>query len=167
MNATALMAALNTVEQDHRLVLEKSQALKDIVSYLVEGGDMDGHQLLGRLRDINKYFATEFENHLEEEETTLFPLFETHKPEGSELAARLRQEHTELRRKRQEFEDCLEVAGSLEDTLPRTVLRDLLGYGWEFWEVLDHHAHAEALGLHQYMARSLAEPEATSESPTE
>jgi hemerythrin-like domain-containing protein len=166
MNATELLAALNTVEQDHRLVLEKSQALKDIVSYLVEGGGMDGHQLLNRLRDINKYFATEFENHLEEEETTLFPLFEKHKPEGSELAARLRLEHTDLRRKRQEFEDCLEVAGSLEDTLPRAVLRDLLGYGWEFWQVLDSHAHTEARGLHQYIAQSLAEGEATGEPQT-
>jgi hypothetical protein len=84
-------------------------------------------------------------------------LFEKHRPEGAGLAARLRLEHTDLRHKRQEFEDCLEVAGSLEDTLPRTVLRDLLGYGWEFWQLLDNHAHTEARGLHQYIAQFLAE----------
>ena len=81
-------------------------------------------------------------------------MLEKHKPEGAELVGRLRLDHEELRRKRQEFEDCLEVAGDLEDSLPRTLLRDLLGYGWEFWQVLDNHAHAEARGLHQYIAQT-------------
>jgi hemerythrin-like domain-containing protein len=151
-----IMAALNTVEQDHRLVLEKAQALNDIVSCVLDAADMDPHQALGRLREINKYFATEFESHLEEEETTLFPLLAKHTPGGSGLAACLRREHGELRRKRGEFENCLETAAELEDTLPKAVLRDLVVYGWEFWEALDNHAHAEARALHQYLARSLA-----------
>jgi hypothetical protein len=32
MNATEVMAALNTVEQDHRLVLDRMQALKETVN---------------------------------------------------------------------------------------------------------------------------------------
>ena len=36
MNATELVAALNTVEQDHRLVLDKVQALKEAVCCLVD-----------------------------------------------------------------------------------------------------------------------------------
>ncbi len=74
---------------------------------------------------------------------------------GPELVALLRAEHSEILRKREELGNCLEVAGGLEDRLPRAVVRDLLGYGWELWELLDHHAHAETRAVHRCLARSL------------
>ena len=42
------------------------------------------------------------------------------------------------------------------------VLRDLLAYGWELWELLDNHAHAETQAVHQCVAQSLAGAGATS-----
>jgi len=156
MNATEFGAALDTVEQDHRLVLEQMQMLKDIVGSLFDGGDLDMDLLLERLKDINKYFATEFEAHLEEEEATLFPLLEKHEPAGRDLVARLRQEHADLRRMREEFGKCLEVCAELEDAVPRAVLRDLITYGWEFWNLLDNHAHTETRALQEWIAHSLS-----------
>jgi hypothetical protein len=76
-------------------------------------------------------------------------------PDGPELVACLRREHEELRRKREEFGNCLELAIELEGGLTKTVLRDLLGYGWDLWDLLDKHAHVETRALHQYLARSL------------
>jgi hypothetical protein len=162
MNATELAAALDTVEQDHRLVLEKMQMLKDIVHHLFDIEGLDARPVVGRLGDLNKYFATEFEAHLEEEEVTLFPLLERHQPGGRDLVSRLRQEHGELRRKRADFEKCLDVAGELMDPLPRAVLRDLLTYGWELWDLLDNHALTETRAVQQCIADSLAAESAKS-----
>jgi hemerythrin-like domain-containing protein len=156
MNVESL-AALNTVEQDHQLVLDKMRALKETVSCLLEPGDTGPRRALDRLRDLNEYFATHFAAHLEEEEATLFPFLERCNPAGPELVARLRREHGEIRRKREEFGNCLEVASELEDDLPRQVLRDLLDYGWDLWEFLDHHAHLETQAVHQCIGRSLLE----------
>lgn len=149
MNAAELVAALNTVEQDHRLVLEKMQALKDAVCCLVDPRDGDLRRALDRLRDLNDYFATQFAVHMDEEELTLFPLLGQQRPAGADLVSRLRVEHTEILRKREEFGNCLDVAAGLEDALPRAVVRDLLGYGWELWDLLDTHAHAETRAVHQ------------------
>src|SRR3954453_21500861 len=129
MNATEVMAALETVEQDHRLVLDKAQALKETVSCLLDPKGMDPRRVLDRLQEISEYCATQLEAHMEEEETTQFPFLERHTPEGPELVARLRSEHDEIRRRREEFDNCLKVAAELEDGLPRAVQRDLLGYG--------------------------------------
>src|SRR5579864_5225880 len=130
MNATDLLPALNTVEQDHRLVLDKMRALKETACYLLDPGDTTPRQVLERLRGLHDYFATQFTAHLEEEEKTLFPLLEQHQPGGPELVARLRREHGEIRRRCEELGNCLEVADGLEDEFPRMVLRDLLAYGW-------------------------------------
>jgi hypothetical protein len=35
------------------------------------------------------------------------------------------------------------------------VLRDLLTYAWELWELLDRHAHAETQGIHECLERHL------------
>lgn len=127
MSAAQIMAALSTVEQDHRLVLEKMQALKGAVSCLLESGDGDAgvRCVLVRLRESNRFFAGRFEAHLEEEERTLFPFLERQKPEGPALVACLRQEHAEIRRLRDELGKCLGVAFEIEDDPPRMVLRGL------------------------------------------
>jgi hemerythrin-like domain-containing protein len=155
MNATELTAVLNTVEQDHRLLLKKMQALKDAVSCLLEPGQAQLHRLLGRLRDSNDYFATQFEAHMDEEERALFPFLERQQPDGPALVARLRREHAEIRRLREEFGKCLAVALEVEDAPARMVLRDLLAFGWELWRLLDDHAHEEAQAVQQAAARSL------------
>jgi hemerythrin-like domain-containing protein len=155
MSATELTAVLSTVEQDHRLVLEKMQALKDAVNGLLESGEVPLHRTLGRLRESNEYFATQFEAHLEAEERTLFPFLERQQSDGPALVARLRRDHAEIRRLRQEFDNCLAVALETEGAAPRMVLRDLLAFGWELWELLDDHAHVETRAVHQGADRHL------------
>jgi hypothetical protein len=155
MKASELLAALNTVEQDHRLVLHKVQALREAVECLLGPGDTDPRRFLGRLRELDGYFATHFAAHLEEEEATLFPLLERHTPGGAELVGRLRLEHEEIRRKREDFGNCVGVATDLEDGLPKAVRRDLLTLGWELWELLDAHAHVETQAVHGCVGRYL------------
>jgi hemerythrin-like domain-containing protein len=155
MDVTGVMAALNTVEQDHRLVLERMQTLKDSVDCLLYRTPEDARQALLQLREINKYFATEFTCHLEEEEQTLFPLLEQCNPEGREQVARLRTEHDTIRRACQELDDCLQVANELKDGLRKAVLRDVFLYGWRLWERLDDHAHLETQMIHQGLESAL------------
>jgi hemerythrin-like domain-containing protein len=157
MNATEVTAALHTVEQDHRLVLDRVQALKDAVRGLFDTLDEDPRPALARLRDSNKFFATQFAAHLEEEETALFPLLERDAAGGAELVGRLRREHAEIRRRREELGNCLDVALGLDGRLPRMVVRDLVAYGWELWDLLDEHAHTETRAVHQCIARSFGE----------
>jgi hemerythrin-like domain-containing protein len=149
MNANEIGAALNTVEQDHRFVLEKMQMLKNIVEFMCDSGNPDPQLIIERLDNINKFFVTEFEAHMEEEEVTLFPLLEKHISSGPDLVARLKQEHEDLRRLREEFGNCLTVAGQLDGALPPMVFKDLLSFGWEFWDLLDNHAHSETRALQQ------------------
>jgi hypothetical protein len=156
MNATELTAALDTVVQDHRLVLEKMQAFKGAVSCLLDPRNDQVPQTLSRLWESNEYFATQFEAHLEEEERALFPFLER-QPEGAALVGRLRRDHTEIRRLRDEFGKCLAVACEVEGHPPRMVLRDTMAYGWELWGLLDDHAHREAQAVHQATARCLQE----------
>lgn len=156
MNANEIMAALGTVEQDHELVLEKIRALRTVVGLLLEPKDFDPRRVLSQLREIRDYLATQLEAHFEEEDETLFPILEQQSPNGPQLVASLRQEHDEIRRKREEFTNCLEVATELEDNLPRAVLRDLVIDGWELWSLLDHHANAETEGVQECVAQALA-----------
>jgi hypothetical protein len=158
MSATELTAVLNTVEQDHRLVLGKMHALKDAVTCLLEPGAIDARPILARLQQSNEFFATQFEAHLEEEERTLFPFLERQPPEGPALVARLRRDHAEIRRLREEFGKCLAVAQEIEDGPPKMVLRDVFAYGWELLDVLDHHANAETRAVHQAAGRYFQEP---------
>jgi iron-sulfur cluster repair protein YtfE (RIC family) len=149
MNAAAFTAALNTVEQDHQLVLDKIHALKELVGRLLSPEDLDTPQVLNRLRELDAFFATQLANHMDEEETTLFPLLEHYQAEGPALATRLRHEHDEIRRKLAAFNNSLGVALDLQDGLSQAVLWNLLIDGWELWELLDRHAHAETEGLRQ------------------
>jgi hemerythrin-like domain-containing protein len=155
MSSAELGAVLNTVEQDHRLVLEKMRVLKDAVGCLLGPGAVDVRGVLDRLRQSNDYFAGQFEAHMQEEERALFPFLERQKPEGPALVARLRQEHAEIRRLREEFGKCLAVAFEIEDDPPKMVLRDVLAFGWELWELLDNHAHVETQAVHQGADRYL------------
>jgi hemerythrin-like domain-containing protein len=155
MDVAEFVTALKTVEQDHRLVLEKMQALKDTASCLLEPGDRDCRAALGRLREINDYFATQFAAHLKEEEAMLFPFLERQHTEGSALVDRLRRDHEEIRRHREEFGNCLEFGIELEDGVTKMVLRDILIYGYSLWELLDNHAHVETQAVHQCIGQHL------------
>ncbi len=157
MSAAQITAVLNTVEQDHRLVLQKMEALKESVSCLMNPGPegADVRCVLGRLRENSRFFASQFEAHVADEERILFPLLEGQKPEGPDLVASLGQEHAEIRRLREELSKCLEVALEVEDELPVMVVRDVFTYGWELWEALDNHAHVETQAVHRATARYL------------
>jgi hypothetical protein len=156
MNAAAIEAALNTVEQDHRLVLDKMQALKEAVSGLLDPGRGASRRAVGRLCELYRFFLTQFITHIDEEEVTLFPLLAQNDPEGPEVAAQLRQEHVAIRRRLDDFGNCLEIAAGLDDP-PRAVLRDLFSYGWDFWEKLAEHAHDETRAVRRCVARSFSE----------
>ena len=104
---------------------------------------------------MHDYFATHFAAHLLEEERTLFPYLRRNLPDGADLVARLQAEHAEIRRKREEFGNCLDVAAELGDGLPSAVVNDLLVFGWELWDILDHHAHAETYAVQRCVARPL------------
>jgi iron-sulfur cluster repair protein YtfE (RIC family) len=153
MNNADLMNALNTVEQDHHLVLDRMQALKETVGYWFAPEKVDPNQLLKRLREINTFFANEFAAHMEEEEQTLFPFLEQHTAQGKALVSRLRLEHEEIRRKREEFGNCLGFAVELEKGINKMVLRDLLTYGYELWQRLDKHAHVETEAVQECIGR--------------
>jgi hypothetical protein len=155
MNDAASLAALSTVEEDHRLLLEKVRALHEAVSCLLERGESAARRALSRLRGLHEYFATHLASHVADEEAALFPYLERHSPGGPELVARLRREHDAITRRHEEFGNSLAVAGELEDGLPRAVLRDLLAYGWELWEVLDSHAGLETRAVHRCLTRCL------------
>ncbi len=155
MNAEEWMAALKTVEQDHQLVLDKMQALRETVSCLLAPGETLPRQALDRLRELNGYFSTQLACHMDQEEVTLFPLVERHVPGGADIVLRLRREHEEIRCKLEEFGKCLHVCGELEDNLPRMVARDLLTYGWQLWDVLDNHAHLETAALQECIVQAL------------
>lgn len=154
MNANEVMAALQTVEQDHELVVEKIRALRNVVILLLDTPTADPRRALGQLREIKDYLNTQLEAHFDEEDETLFPLLEK-QPGGPPLVARLREEHEAIRRKREDFANCLQVAGELEDNLPRAVLRDLVFDGWELWTLLDRHAHAETEAVQECVVRAL------------
>jgi hypothetical protein len=154
MSAAELTAVLNTVEQDHRLVLAKMHVLKDALSCLLEPGKIDPRPVLARLLESNEFIATRFQAHMEEEERTLLPLLER-QPGGPALVARLRRDHAEIRRLREEFGKCLAVALQIEDEPPKMVLRDVFAFGWELWDALDDHAHAETRAAHQVAGRHL------------
>jgi hemerythrin-like domain-containing protein len=156
MSAASFQAALNTVEQDHELVLTKMRALKSAIDAVLAAPDTDRALVLERFRNIHSFFATHFEDHLKEEEQTLFPLLEEQHPAGPELVARLRREHAEIRSKREDLGNCLHVAGELEDYLPDMVVRDLLTFGWRLWEMLDNHAHVETKAVQQCLSGCLA-----------
>ena len=155
MNTAGPVAALKTVEEDHRLVLEKMRALREAISWLISPGSPGPRRALERLREAHAYFATHFAAHLLEEERTLFPYLRKRLSDGADLVARLQAEHAEIRRKREEFGNCLDVATDLGDDLPRAVVNDLLCFGWELWDILDHHAHAETYAVQRCLARAL------------
>ena len=83
MHIADFVAALNTLEQDHQLLLDRMQALKEMVGCLAEPESIDPPRVFGRLRELDKYFITQLTTHMDEEETTLFPLLEQFPPEGS------------------------------------------------------------------------------------
>jgi hypothetical protein len=131
------------------------QALKNAISCLLDLDRANVSAAVEQLRDFNEYSGNQFSAHLAEEETTLFPLLEQHATGGRELVARLRQEHQDMYRKREDFAKCLRIAVEVEDELPRMVLRDLLADGWLLWEMLDKHAHNETRAVHECIMRSL------------
>jgi hemerythrin-like domain-containing protein len=157
MSAADIKAVFETVEQDHRLVLDKMRALKEAVDCLLRPENTDNavRSVLGQLRESNRFFGTQFDAHLAEEERTLFPFLERGQWDGPALVTRLRNEHAEIRRLREELSKCLSVASEIEDEPPRMVLRDVVAFGWELWDALDEHAHTETQAVYQEAARFL------------
>ncbi len=155
MHIANFVAALDTVAQDHQLLLDRMEALKEMVACLAEPENFDPPKVFGRLRDLDKYFITQFTTHMDEEETMLFPLLEQFPPEGGALAECLRQEHEVLRRALADFDSGVGVALDLQDRPPAVLLRDLLMQASELWELLDKHAHAETQGVHDCLKRQL------------
>jgi iron-sulfur cluster repair protein YtfE (RIC family) len=153
MNAAELLSALHTVEKDHELVLEKMQALKEAIQFQLGSGETGPRKAVRRLREMDDHFTTQFAAHMDEEETALFPLLARQADDGPALVARLQAEHADIQRRCEELGKCLDVADQLKDAVPHMVLLDLLGYGWELWEALDHHAHLETRAVHQCLAR--------------
>lgn len=156
MNVKELTAVLNTVEQDHQLVLQKVQSLKETVN-LLEPDEKKPREALQRLRNLHDYFTTQFAIHLDEEEITLFPLLER-RSGSSELLSRLRAEHEDLRRKCERFGNDLEIAAQLEDHVPKAVVRDVLTDAWDLWELLDRHAHAETHAVQECLLGAISVP---------
>ena len=155
MNAKAFAEAYATLEQDHELVLDRVQALREMVLVLMDPDNLDAPRVFARLRELDNYFSTQLVTHMEEEETTLFPLLESFPPEGPALSNRLGHEHDELRRKLEEFSSCLTIALELQDRPPTTVIEDLLVYTWDLWELLDQHAYEETHGLNECLKRAM------------
>jgi hemerythrin-like domain-containing protein len=155
MGVLEVAAALTTVEQDHQLVVDRVQALQEMVAALMSPTEIDAPKVFGRLLELDNFFVTQFAIHMDEEEKTLFPLLEQFAPDGPALAERLRQEHRTLRNKLDDFSNCLAVAIELQDRPPRVVLRDLLTYAWDLWSALDKHAHAETQGIQECLERHL------------
>jgi iron-sulfur cluster repair protein YtfE (RIC family) len=147
-----ILAALSTVEQDHQLVLDKVKGLKDAVGCLM-GPGANLHDALERLRDLNRFFSTAFEAHMQEEEVTLFPLLEKDGPEGAAVVRRLQDDHAEIRRRLEEFDKSLYVASGTEDDPQKMVVRDLLAFGWDLWDILDEHARLETDAVRQCLVR--------------
>ncbi len=162
MNATELMAALDTVEQDHQLILDKMTGLKAAVACLLEPAT-NCHAALDRLRELNDFFATAFETHMQEEEVTLFPLLEKNGPDSVALVKHLLDQHAEIRGRLEEFDKCLHVADETEDNLQKMVVRDLVAFGWELWQTLDEHARLETQAVRgcmdRYFGKATAKPE--------
>ncbi len=159
MDKAEFLAALNTVEQDHELVLQRVQSLKETVELLLNPREMDAHQVLNRLQEVHNFFTKQFTAHMNEEETDLFPFLQEYSPVGEQLVAQLKSEHEDLTRKLEEFGNCLDVSLQLEDHLPKTVQMDLLVYGLDLWESLDKHAHVETQAVHQCIAESVKKEE--------
>lgn len=152
MDARKLISVMDIVEQDHDLVLNRIHSLKEATHCLLEVGRVKPQPLLRRLRELNDFFVTRLAAHFEEEEQSLFPYLEQTLPDGPALVARLRSDHKAINRKREEFANCLELASELEDGITRAVVEDLFTYGWDLWDLLDQHAHAETESLRQCIA---------------
>jgi hypothetical protein len=151
MNATEFMAAMNTVEQDHQLVLDKVKGLKEAVGCLLEPAT-NWHAALDRLCELNRFFATAFETHMQEEEKNLFPLLEKNAPDGATVVQQLQSAHIEIRRQIEAFGKCLHVAAESDDDPQKTVVRDVLAFGWELWGILDEHARRETQAVQRCLA---------------
>jgi hemerythrin-like domain-containing protein len=148
MDIAEYVAAIDTLEQDHELVLDRMQTLKEILGCLMQPSGINAPQVFGRLRELSDFFSTQLTIHMDEEEKTLFPLLEKCSPEQSPVVKQLREEHEMFRRKMAEFESSLAVAQDLQDRPPAVVLRDLLIDASELWELLDKHAHTETKAVH-------------------
>jgi hemerythrin-like domain-containing protein len=88
---------LETVREDHELVVEQLGVLEELESTL--GGDGGPHldRTLESLRAASRFFQTKLLPHLQEEEQGLFRLFRDCLPKGSTLVYELEAEHAQMR----------------------------------------------------------------------
>jgi hemerythrin-like domain-containing protein len=152
MEISQLMSAMNMVETDHQLVVEKLQLLKDALGCLMDS-ERNATSLVKRIYELSKVIASRFSTHVAQQEIRLLPFLVQNLPEEPGLVATLRNEHERIERKSAELSNCLKVALELEEKLPHAVLWDVMTYGWELWELLDGHAHRETAAIRRCFAK--------------
>ena len=131
--ATAATAA---VKEESALLLAQSQALDKTLEAIQANGDDERVQaVLGELRS---YFLHDLLKHLKDEDEEFLPAV-ARLPQGGEKAARLEQDHRELRRRVEEFRAGL----TLEEYVGRETRRALL---WRL--VTDGRAILASLRIH-------------------
>jgi hypothetical protein len=153
MEITQLMSAMNWIEDDHQLVVDKLRALQQALGCLREPGS-DAARFLRRLQTFNQAIAARFSAHVAQQEVHVLPYLQNNLPDEPGLVATLREEHEKIKSKLGEWDSCLKVALQLE-SVPHAVLLDILAYGWEVWELLDRHAHRETTALGRCFGRFL------------
>jgi hypothetical protein len=152
MEISQLMSAMNMVETDHQLVVEKLQLLKDALGCLMDS-DRNPASVVKRIDELSKVIASRFSAHVAQQEIRLFPFLLQNLPEEPDLVAALRKEHEGIEQKSAELSNCLKLALELEEKLPHAVLWDVMTYGWDLWELLDGHAHRETAAIRRCFAK--------------
>lgn len=151
MEISKLMAVMNTVEEDHRQVLDTLKELRESLETL--SGTDSPCTVLKRLHEVNAGFAARFARHASDEERTLFPFLAENLPEETELVNELEREHQEIITKFGEFQNCLDVGDELEDKVPHAILLDVLAFGWELLDLMDRHAHHETSAVQRCFSK--------------
>lgn len=154
MEITELMAVMKAVEEDHRQVLDKLQALQAALGCLT-GTEKSPWPILTRLGEVNTLLARRSAEHAAEEERTLFPFLVQNLPDEPHLVEDLRHEQDEINHKREEFGDSLVMAQQLGSGISRAILLDVIASGWELLDLLDRHAHAETAAVQKCFSRFL------------
>lgn len=151
MEIGKLMAVMDTVEEDHRQVAARMQALKEALISLSQTNNP--RSVLRQVHEANAGFAKRFAHHAREEESTLFPFLIENLPDEPDLVNALQKEHEEIIAKFEDFDNCVEMGEELDEVLPRTILLDVLAFGWELLDQMDLHAHHETSAVQRCLSR--------------
>jgi hypothetical protein len=97
-----IQQSFRTVDEDHALLLGQMKALEDAISLLRED-DRDDSHVLPVLAQLRHYFLSDLLPHLLREETEFLPVVTRLVANGTSKAARVRDEHGQLRRRIEQF----------------------------------------------------------------